>query len=521
MSILHRREFVKNSALYSAAAFILPQLSRTGNMNTTDLPRATPESMGVSSEAILQYLQEANKSGLEHHGFMFLRHGKVIAEGYWKPFERHQVHTLYSLSKSFTSTAVGLAVKEGLIKLSDKVISFFPELLPEVVSNNLAKMEIHHALSMATGHTSDTIPSMRAAQNVSWVKTFLARPVEKEPGTHFLYNTGSSYVLSAIVSKVSGQSVQEYLSSRLYKPLGITQADWEQSPEGYNVGGYGLRVTADDIARFGQLYLQKGSWNGNQILPSSYVEEATKSHINSNPGDGDWSQGYGYQYWRCKPGFYRGDGAFGQFCIVMPQHDAVLAVLSESTDMQKQMTMMWNTILPGIKPQAMQEDKTKQDELNQLIKGLALPSQIGMGESKISKSLNGNVFQLNENQWTWNSIQINSGNKGGHVLLKGKRDTVEIPFGWNEWKINGHRLLNPFGNDYRSKVTSNVAATAGCTPEDILKIRLKYTEGIHGDLLSIKQSSSRTIEINLLHSLSEKNPNNKESRPVLTGVTSS
>ncbi len=518
MSIIHRRDFIRNSGAYSAGAFMFSHLDWAGNIGTTGLPRATPESTGVSSESIIQYLQEANKSGLEHHGFMFLRHGKVIAEAYWRPFERHQVHTLYSLSKSFTSTAVGLAVKEGLIKLNDKVISFFPELLPEVVSDNLAKMEIHHALSMATGHTVDTIPSMRAAQNVSWIKTFLARPVEKEPGTHFLYNTGSSYILSAIVSKVSGQSVQEYLSSRLYKPLGITQSDWEQSPEGYNLGGYGLRVTADDIARFGQLYLQKGSWEGKQIIPASYADDATVSHISSNPGDGDWSQGYGYQFWRCKPGFYRGDGAYGQYCIVMPQHDAVLVVLSESTDMQRQMTMMWNTLLPGIKPQSLPDDKNKLEELNQLSKGLALPAQIGMGDSKISKSLNGILFQLNENQWIWDTLQINSGNRGGHLLLKGKRDTVEIPFGWNEWKISGHRLLNPFGNDYRSKVTSNVAATAGCTPEGSLKIRLKYTEGIHGDLFTIRQQSATSVELGLLHSLSEKNANNKESRPVLNGV---
>ncbi len=518
MSIIHRRGFLKNSCVYSAGAFMIPQLDWAGNLNTTGLPRATPESMGVSSESILQFLQDATKSGLEHHGFMFLRHGKVIAEAYWKPFERHQVHTLYSLSKSFSSTAVGLAVQEGKIRLNDKVISFFPDLLPEVVSENLAKMEIRHALSMATGHTIDTIPSMRAAQNVSWVKTFLARPVEKEPGTHFLYNTGATYILSAIVTKVTGQPIQEYLASRLYKPLGITQSDWELSPEGFNLGGYGLRVSADDIARFGQLYLQKGAWEGKQILPSSYVDEATVSHISSNPGDGDWSQGYGYQFWRCKPGFYRGDGAFGQYCIVMPQHDAVLVVLSESTDMQKQMTMMWNALLPGIHPQALLENKNKQEELVQWIKGLALPAQLGMADTRISKSLNGKLFQLNKNQWAWNSLQINSGNKGGHLLLKGKRDTIEIPFGWNEWKISGYRITNPFGNDYRSTVTSNVAATAGCTPEDTLKIRLKYTEGIHGDLLTLRQNGGNEIELSMLHSLSEKNPNNKESRPVVTGV---
>lgn len=518
MTSIHRRQFVKQSAAYATGACLLPQLSWPGNQGIPPLPRSAPESMGVNSSAIIQYLQEVNKSGLEHHGFMFLRHGKVIAEAYWKPFERHQVHTLYSLSKSFTSSAVGLAIQEGRIKLTDKVISFFPDLLPEIVSDNLAKMEIRHALSMATGHTADTIPAMRSAQNVSWVKTFLARPVEKEPGTHFLYNTGSSYVLSAIVSKVTGQPIQDYLTSRLYKPLGITQSDWELSPEGYNLGGYGLRVTADDIARFGQLYLQKGSWEGNQILPASYVEDATTSHITSNPGDGDWSQGYGYQFWRCKPGFYRGDGAYGQYCIVMPQHDAVLVLNSESTDMQKQMTLMWNTILPGIQSQALPEDKNKQEELYQLIQGLALPAQLGEANAPICKTVQGKSFQLKENQWNWNTLQINTGNKGGHILLKGKRETIEIPFGWNEWKVNGYRIANPFNNDYRSKVTSTVAATAGCTSDNALKVRIKYTEGIHGDLFTIRQTSGNEIEFNMLHSLSEKNPNIKESRPGLSGV---
>jgi hypothetical protein len=141
-----------------------------------------------------------------------------------------------------------------------------------------------------------------------------------------------------------------------------------------------------------------------------------------------------------------------------------------------------------------------------------------MADTKISKSLNGKLFLLKENQWSWDSLQINSGNKGGHLLLKGKRNTIEIPFGWNEWKINGYRISNPFSNDHRSKVSSNVAATAGCTPEDSLKIRLKYTEGIHGDLLTFRQNSGNEIELSLLHSLSEKNPNNKENRPVVAGA---
>ena len=132
-------------------------------------------------------------------------------------------------------------------------------------------------------------------------------------------------------------------------PLDIKGYDWETSPQGLNTAGYGLRVKTEDIAKFGQMYLQKGKWNGKEILTEAWVNDATSYQTSSQEGDGDWSQGYGYQFWRCKPGFYRGDGAYGQFCIVMPQHDAVLAITSESFNMQKSMTTVWENLLPAIK----------------------------------------------------------------------------------------------------------------------------------------------------------------------------
>lgn len=512
-----RRQFLQQAAFLSTGAIIGPELSWMSRKPVPDLPRATPESTGVSSEAIIQYLTEANQCGLEHHGFMLLRQGKVISEAYWKPFERNQVHTLYSLSKSFTSTAIGFAVQEGKIKLTDKVISFFPEHLPGTISENLAKMEIRHVLNMATGHTKDTMPVMRAAQGVSWIKSFLACPVEKEPGTHFLYNTGASYFCSAIITKMSGQTLQEYLGPRLYLPLGITQSDWELSPEGINTGGYGLRVTADDIARFGQFYLQKGKWESKSLIGEAWVEEATTSHIKSNPGDGDWSQGYGYQFWRCKPGFYRGDGAFGQYCVVMPQYDAVIALTSESSDMQKQMTLMWNHLLPGMKDQPLSENRIRQEELTALSKGLSLPAQLGSNGGPLVNRIKGKSFILDENPWAWKSMMISAGNKGGYLLLEGDRGRLEIPFSWNDWLVNDHRIQNPFNNPNQIPVGSRVASTAGCDPNGNLKIRLKYTEGIHGDLLTFTSENEKEIDLNLLYSMSEKNPNNKDNRAGLKG----
>jgi CubicO group peptidase (beta-lactamase class C family) len=514
-----RRKFIHDSGALALGYGLLSNFPTIGyGKHTPSLMYASPESQGISSSAILQYLKEASGSGLEHHGFILMRHGKIVSEAYWKPYEPDHIHTLYSLSKSFTSTAIGMAAQEGRIKLTDKVISFFPEYLPASVSDNLAKMEIRHALNMATGHTKDTIGSMRDAKGIPWVKTFLSLPIEKEPGTHFLYNTGSSYTLCAIITKVTGLTTQAYLTPRLFKPLGITQADWEVSPDGINLGGYGLRVTTRDIIRFGQLYLQRGKWDGQQLINEAYVQEATTSHISSNPGDGDWSQGYGYQFWRCKPGFYRGDGAFGQFCIVMPQYDAVIAVNSESKDMQKQMTLLWDHVLPGIKDAPLSENKNEENQLKEFSNSLMLSAQVGSKDNKAIQALKGKTFQLTDNPWGWKSILITTGKQGGVITFKKPDQGIALPFGWNEWKTTGHQITNPFAADYRSAVPSSVAATAGGEGNDLLKIRLKYTDGIHGDLLSIKSVDEKTMELNFLSSLAEKGLNNaKEGRTGISG----
>jgi CubicO group peptidase (beta-lactamase class C family) len=224
---------------------------------------------------------------------MLLRHGQVVAEGCWHPFAPEYRHTLFSLSKSFTSTAVGLAVTEGLLSVDDAVVSFFPEDLPAEVSPNLAAMRVRHLLSMSTGHAVDTTEFLRGGANENWARAFLARPVEHEPGTVFVYNSGATYMLSAIVQKVTGQKVIDFLRPRLFNPLGITDPWWEECPRGINVGGWGLNIRPEGIARFGQLYLQKGEWQGPQLVPAACVEEATAWHVaNDNGGTPEWQQGY-------------------------------------------------------------------------------------------------------------------------------------------------------------------------------------------------------------------------------------
>jgi CubicO group peptidase (beta-lactamase class C family) len=255
----NRRRFIRNTGVTALGLGFLPALTRIEDIVNfqppISLPRMTPESQGISSTALRNFLSAIKSSGIDWHSFMLMRHGNVIAEGWWKPFEPQFKHTLYSLSKSFTSSAIGFLVSEGKITVEDPVTSFFKDELPATVSENLGKMKVKHLLTMNTGHAEDTMGKLRGG-SATWTKTFLALPVEHEPGTHFLYNTGATYMLGAIVYKVTGEKLETYLAPRLFQPLEIKGYDWETSPDGLNVAGYGLRVSTEDIARFGQLYLQ-------------------------------------------------------------------------------------------------------------------------------------------------------------------------------------------------------------------------------------------------------------------------
>lgn len=174
-----------------------------------------------------------------------------------------------------------------------------------------------------------------------------------KPGTHFVYNTPGTYTLSAIVTKVTGQTVLEYLKPRLFEPLGIENPRWDASAEGNSLGGYGLFVRTEDIAKFGQLYLQKGKWNGKQLIPEKWVEQATSKQVDNDKAGhakmgGDWTQGYGFQFWRCQHNAFRGDGKDGQFCVVIPDKDVVIAITALTGDMQAELNVVWDKLLPAL-----------------------------------------------------------------------------------------------------------------------------------------------------------------------------
>ncbi len=351
----------------SLAAILLATLC--SSRAASPLPRSSPEAQGVASAGVREFVEVADKQVDTMHSFMLVRHGQVVAEGWWKPEAADKPHVLYSLSKSFTSTAVGLAVAEGKLSIDDPVLTFFPDDAPAPPSDKLKAMRVRDLLTMSTGHQTE--PKLTAEE--TWVKSFLAHPVEHKPGAHFLYNSAGTYMCSAIVQKVTGATVLDYLRPRLFEPLGIEGAEWSTSPQGISAGGWGLFLKTEDIAKFGQLYLQKGQWNGKQLVPAAWVEQATAKQVsNGSDPTKDWDQGYGFQFWRCRHGAYRGDGAFGQFCLVLPEQDAVVAITADTKDMQAEINIVWEKLLPALQKDALPANADEEAKLRQTLANLAV-----------------------------------------------------------------------------------------------------------------------------------------------------
>lgn len=340
-------------------ATVLVQCAPAADMTAEGtLPRAeaTPE----LDKAFSDYLKAVEAAGQDLHSIMIVKDGKVVREQWLSEGAPDKLHILNSVSRTFTATAVGFAIAEGRLSLSDKLVDLFPDKLPAEVSDNLKKVEVRHLLTMSAGH--DTEPSRRSLpEGADWVEAFLAHPFVHEPGTFFWYNSMGTYMLSAIVQKVTGEKVIDYLQPRLFEPLAIEGAEWQESPQGINTGGWGLYLKTEDLAKMGQLILQGGKWNGKQIVSAEWIAEATAPHIDSRPAgmrpeqitfkpeDSDWLQGYCYQMWRCRHGAVRADGANGQYIIVMPEQNAVIAMTANIGDMQGEINLVWDHLLPALK----------------------------------------------------------------------------------------------------------------------------------------------------------------------------
>ncbi|MDO3625289.1 serine hydrolase [Mucilaginibacter sp. BT774] len=456
-------------------------------------PISEPEAQGVSSASIDSFLNAVGKSKNEFHSFIFLRHGKTIAQGWWNPYAPDLRHSLYSCSKSFTSTAVGFAVSEKLLSVNDKVISFFPGSLPDSVKTYLAALTVKDLLTMSVGQEPDPTGQLALGSD-NWVKDFLALPIKYAPGSKFLYNTMATYMLSAIVQKVTGQKEVDYLKPRLFDPLGIKDMDWEVNTQGVNTGGWGLRVKTEDLAKMGQLYLQKGVWNGKQVLAKAWIEEATTFKIDQAPGvpqnkkdSSDWMQGYCYQFWRCRHDAFRADGAFGQYIIVMPDQDAVIAITSETPDMQDELNLVWKYLLPAMHPKALPLDQSAEKNLKEHLAVLSLPPLSNNTDAGIPLS---KTFTIDKNDLKIKAISLKSDGKTCDFTLNvdTSRYTFKLASGkWlpGETKMQGPYLLLNGKEDFSILSPYKVEGSYGWKDNNTLQLKLRYIESPHTEIITL------------------------------------
>ena len=528
---LNRRTFLKELGLGVAGlGFVssFPGLVLAAPAGARKLPRSAPEAQGISSGAILAFLEAVGQSRHEFHSFMLARHGQVVAEGWWSPYQAGLTHMLYSLSKSFTSTAVGFAVAEGKLKVEDRVMSFFPEDLPGQVSENLAAVRVKDLLTMSVGHAQDSIGPLTGEDN--WVKKFLSLPVKNPPGSAFLYNSGATYMLSAIVQKVTGQKIIDYLTPRLFEPLGIRGVTWETCPRGINTGGWGFNIQTEGLAKFGLLYLQRGLWQGRQLLPAAWIEEATTAKImqpaasEADRAKSDWLQGYGYQFWRCRHGVFRGDGAFGQYTLVMPDQDAVIAITSETANMQGELDLVWEHLLPAMKEQPLAADKKQHGQLKEKLASLALLPPKGQAASPSMGRVSRKTYQMEANSLGAQNVSFDFQKKACRFILQDDQHAYPVTCGLEKWShgltdMPGEPPKLTSGGAVKNQAPYKVAASGTWKDERTFEMTWRFYETPHHDTVTCQFEGDK-VQVAFRSSLIALSPNRPDKRPILKGQMS-
>ena len=396
------------------------------------LRRSTPEEQGVSSEGILSFLEALKEYSIELHSFMMVRNNTVISEGWWAPHHKDLPHMLFSLSKSFTSTAIGFAVTEGLLNVENSVIGYCRPELTQGLDDKFHRLKIKHLLTMSTGQAQE--PDVTKRPDGDWEKGFLEEPIIHEPGTQFHYNSMATYMLSVILTRVTGQTVRDYLMPRLFEPLGIENPVWDLCPRGYSIGGWGLNLITEDIAKFGLLYLNKGLYDGKQILSPTWIDEATSLKIaNGDNSLSDWAQGYGYQFWRCRHNAYRGDGAFGQYCVVFPDKKAIIAITSAVPDMQSVLNLIYEHLLPAMAHENTLPSSPDYLKLQKVQKGLALDPPKSINRSDREPHLMGLGFTFTMHPMGIKSISFSFEGDTLTISLENDQSTSAFLSGREQW----------------------------------------------------------------------------------------
>lgn len=402
------------------------------------LPVGSPSEQGVDARGIEAFIDALETdAAVDPHGVIVLRHGTVIAAGFWAPYTAERIRLVYSVSKTFAATALGLAVAEGLLGLDDAAVDHFPEFAAEITGPRSRRILIRHLAAMASGHAVDMLEPALTADPREPIRGFLLQEPEFEPGTHFTYNQLCTYTIGAIIQQVTGHTLTEYLRPRLLDPLGIGPVGWQQYPPGRDLGFSGLHTTAGSIAALGQLYLQDGRWQGRQLLPEGWAEQVRTAHVATPDEQADWALGYGFQIWRSQHG-YRADGAFGQLCLILPEQDAVVVVTSATDTVQAVLAAAWQHLIPAFDRVA---DPADDAPLTRRLAGLTASSAVPAAaptppaeSSPAERAGWAGVYTpaTAPGDFGLTTVEVDQ-DDGWHVTIGDGRNTARLPLGTPGW----------------------------------------------------------------------------------------
>ena len=463
----------------------------SGYAQTSYFETSTPEAQGISSLNILKFIDRLETEIDAVHSFMIIRNGKLVSQGWWDPYQADVPHMMNSVSKSFISTAIGFAIQENIISLDDLAISFFPNKVQDNYSWHWNEMRIRDLLTMNTGHAKEPIPVAMYSGNIDWnpdiqnelgnidwntdwVKYFFDSKVDFMPGTHWMYNTMASNVLAAIIKKATGQDVVDYLDSRFFKPLGIDKPEWDRFSGGNT--GWGICAKTEDIAKLGQFYLQKGKWNGIQLLNADWIDLATskQSSNGSNP-DSDFNQGYGYQFWLSRHDSYRADGLFSQSSLILPDQDLVIAITSGSNDMVGVMNIAWETLLLELSESSLPAGKKSYNLLKKKTEGLALRPVVGE-LSNVRENISGRLFEFEIDELNRYSMKLDLNSKNHEIELFNGENNQIIKVGFNMYEKSDmiFRLPHTERKAYLQGEEYKIAASGAWSQPNEYKLRIYF-----------------------------------------------
>jgi len=415
-----------------------------------------PEEVGVSPDWVSDYIRTLNSRRKMCHSFLMIRHGKVFAEGYWKPFSQDMKHRMYSVSKSFVSGAIGMLIDEGRIKLTDKIVDYFPDKLPEKLHPLIAEMTIRDMLMMATCHNHTTYTS----KDMDWIATFFDPHHEPDhrAGTEFKYDTSASYTLDVLVERLTGKPFLEYMKDKVLRDIGFSEDAWcVEAPEGYSWGGSGVICTTRDLARYALLFANYGQVNGKQYISEEYARAATSKQIENNRN----RHGYGYQIWRERKDSFAFNGMGGQYALIVPSKDFVFVCTSDSQgdpeDYNGIPNLIWETVINKISDDSLPMDDYAYRSLEHLISKLDVSVPFGDKYSPNMEKINGKTFKLEENRMGMDSFEISFTGEGGVLTYHTSRGDKKFPFGlaryedttFPETHYSGKRINEPANREYR------------------------------------------------------------------------